>query len=298
MTDVRGTVLNMLDAVVDAATGRAGAPTSFAVLVIASFLLAARLLAGHRYVALGLRIAGLVSALMALMLGINGQGWMSKVDMATTSWLVGHRSFGLDVAATVVTDFGSPVATAAEGAVWAIVLCWLSRSLVPSVVVIGTVGAAAAACTALKVVVERPRPPLQWEALLETDPSFPSGHVTGTAALLGIVAVVIGMDRGRATRIGLTVAVFTAVVVVAATRLYLGVHWLTDVIGGAILAAVFVTIGAAVLDARLQRSQDPTDQRVSSTPTHGRRSAVAVAVHRHDPASTNEIREPHRDAIR
>ncbi|MDT5236129.1 MAG: hypothetical protein QOF47_2116, partial [Mycobacterium sp.] len=39
--------------------------------------------------------------------------------------------------------------------------------------------------------------------------------------------------------------VVTGVLVVAATRLYLGVHWLTDVTAGAILAAVFVTIGAA-----------------------------------------------------
>jgi undecaprenyl-diphosphatase len=39
------------------------------------------------------------------------------------------------------------------------------------------------------------------------------------------------------------------VLVIAASRLYLGVHWLTDVAAGAILAAVFVAIGATVFGA-------------------------------------------------
>jgi membrane-associated phospholipid phosphatase len=250
MSDVRGTVL---EAVMDAVTSRAGAATLFAALVVASFLLGAQLLATHRHVALGLRSAGLLAALTSLTLAINSHGWASRLDTATTSWMAAHRSLGLDVAATVITDFGSPVATAAVGVICAALLSWTTRSVIAGIVIIGTVGAAAAASTALKAVVDRPRPPLQWQAVLETDPSFPSGHVTGTAALLGIIAVVVGNDRASATRAWLTVGVVTGVVLVAATRLYLGVHWLTDVTAGAILAALFVLIGAAVFDALNRR---------------------------------------------
>ena len=250
MSDVKGTVL---DAIMDAVTGGAGAATYFAALVVASFVLGAHALATHRHVALGLRMAGLLTALTALTLGINSQGWASRLDTATTSWLAEHRSVGLDVAATVITDFGSPVATAAVGVICAALLSWWARSVIPGIVIIGTIGAAAAASTALKAVVDRPRPPLQWQVVLETDPSFPSGHVTGTAALLGIMAVVVGIDRARATRVWLTIGVVTGVVLVAATRLYLGVHWLTDVTAGAILAALFVLIGAAVFDALRRR---------------------------------------------
>jgi membrane-associated phospholipid phosphatase len=246
MPNVVGTVL---DTVVDAVTGRAGSATLFAALVVASFLLGARVLARYRYARLGLRVAGLLTALTAVTLGINSDGWVRSLDVAITSWLAAHRSLGLDVAATVITDFGSPVATAAGCVICASLLYWLDNSLVPGIVVIGTVGASAVACTTLKAVVGRPRPPVQWQVVLETDPSFPSGHVTGTAALLGIIAVVVGSNRGRATRAWLAVTVGSGVVMVAATRLYLGVHWLTDVTAGAILAAVFVTIGAAVFDA-------------------------------------------------
>jgi membrane-associated phospholipid phosphatase len=246
MTDVGGTVL---DAVVDALTGRTGAATYFVALVVASFLLGARVLASHRHVALGLRVGGSLTALTAVALGINSHGWASRLDTATTSWLAAHRSLGLDVAATVITDFGSPVATAAGAVICAALLWWWAQSMIAGVVVIGTVGAADVAGMALQAVVGRPRPAPQWQVVLEAGPSFPSGHVTSTAALLGIVAVVVGIDRGRATRAWLAVAVVTAVVLVAAARVYLGVHWLTDVTAGAILAALFVTIGAAVIDA-------------------------------------------------
>ena len=53
---------------------------------------------------------------------------------------------------------------------------------------------------------------------------------------------------------GWRVGCVTGVLVVAASRLYLGVHWLTDVTAGAILAAVFVTIGTTVFAALHDRS--------------------------------------------
>jgi undecaprenyl-diphosphatase len=218
-------------------------------LIIAAFVLGARPLSPHRYIAAAMRVAALLTALTALAIAVHSHGWVTRLDTATTSWLVAHRSVGVDVAASVITDLGSPIATAAAGAIFAALLCWRARSTIPGIIVIGTVSAAALASTALKVVVDRPRPPLQWQIVLETDPSFPSGHVTGTAALLGIIAVCIGTGRSRTVRAWLASGVVTGVLVVAATRLYLGVHWLTDVAAGAILAAVFVSIGATVFGA-------------------------------------------------
>jgi membrane-associated phospholipid phosphatase len=222
-------------------------------LIIAAFVLGARRLSLHRYIAAAMRVAALLTALTGIVLAIHRPGWVPELDTATTSWLVAHRSVGFDVAALVITDLGSPVATAAAAVICAALLSWRARSMIPGIVVIGTVSAAALASTALKAVVDRPRPPLQW-LVLETDPSFPSGHVTGTAALLGITAVCVGMGRSRTVRAWLAGGVVTGVLVIAGTRLYLGVHWLTDVAAGAILAAVFVTIGTTVFAALHDRS--------------------------------------------
>ncbi len=204
MSDV-GAAVN--EAVWDAIAVVATPGTLVTGLIVAAFFLGAQVLSEHRQVAAALRVAGLLTVLTGLMLAI-------------------HRP---DVAALVITDLGSPVATAAAAVICAALLSWRARSRVPGIVVIGTVSAAALASTALKAVVDRPRPPLQWQLVLETDPSFPSGHVTGTAALLGITAVCVGMGRSRTVRAWLAGGVVTGVLVIAASRLYLGVHWLTDV---------------------------------------------------------------------
>ncbi|MFL6087315.1 MAG: phosphatase PAP2 family protein [Mycobacterium sp.] len=250
MSDVRAAIL---DRVWDAIASPATASTFMTGLIVAAFFLGAHVLSEHRNVAAALRVAGLLTILTGLVLAIHRPGWVPELDTATTSWTVAHRSMGFDVAALVITDLSSPAATAA-GLICAALLSWRARSRVPGIVVIGTVSAAALASTALKAVVDRPRPPLQWQLVLETDPSFPSGHVTGTAALLGITAVCVGMGRSRTVRACLAGGVVTGVLVIAATRLYLGVHWLTDVTAGAILAAVFVTIGTTVLAALHDRS--------------------------------------------
>ncbi|MDT5329077.1 MAG: hypothetical protein QOF31_374 [Mycobacterium sp.] len=263
MSDVRGVIL---DRVWDAIAGPAAASTFMTVLIVAAFFLGAQVLSEHRQVAAALRVAGLLTVLTGLVLAVHRPGWVPELDTATTSWVVAHRSMRFDVAALVITDLGSPVATAAAALICAALLSWRARSRVPGIVVIGTVSAAALASTALKAVVDRPRPPLQWKLVLETDPSFPSGHVTGTAALLGITAVCVGMGRSRTVRAWLAGGVVTGVLVVAATRLYLGVHWLTDVTAGAILAAVFVTIGAAAFGALRDRSGQLDVPRVAASP--------------------------------
>jgi membrane-associated phospholipid phosphatase len=205
----------------------------------------------HRQVAAAMRVAGLLTALTGLTLGVHSHGWVTGLDTATTSWFVAHRSAWCDVAALVITDLGSPVATAADGLIWGALLCWRGRSVIPGVAVVGTVAAATLASTLLKTVVGRP---VELQLVLETDHSFPSGHVTGTAALLGMIAVCVGVGRGRTVRAWLAGLVITAVLVIAVTRLYLGVHWLTEVTAGAILAAVFVTICAATFATLNARS--------------------------------------------
>src|SRR4029079_9163773 len=109
MSDVRGAIL---DRIWDAIAGPATASTSMTVLIVAAFFLGAQLLSEHRQVAAALRVAGLPTGLTGLSLAIPRPGWVTALDTATTSWVVAHRSMGFDVAALVISDLGSPVATA------------------------------------------------------------------------------------------------------------------------------------------------------------------------------------------
>lgn len=213
-----------------------------------------------------------------LAIGVRSHGWVTRLDPAIASTFGTHRSYGLEMVASAIGWIGAPAAIAVLGLVAGLLLSWRFRSPLRGAVVIGTVGAAALANTIAKAVVRRPgvpRVPVQFPKLtpaqheslaaLHNLPTasrlpaehyaFPSGHVTGTAALLGIVAVCIGVGRSRTVRIWLTCAVVAASVVVGGSRLYLRAHWFIDVLGGALLAGSCVALGAWVLLAQQRRTE-------------------------------------------
>jgi membrane-associated phospholipid phosphatase len=205
-----------------------------------------------------LGLLGLVLALTWLAIGVHVHGWVTAFDAPTTSWIGNsvHRSHGLDEASLITERLGTPVTVAAAALIGGALLAWRARSLRPGVVVIGTVGGAVLAETAISVVVYRPVTEAEIQAsLLSTEHhSFPSGHVAGIGALLGIIAVCIAVGRSRTVQALLTVLVVAGVVIVAFSRLYLGCHWLSDVIGGALLAGVFVILGTVALTTRSDQS--------------------------------------------
>ena len=123
--------------------------------------------------------------------------------------------------------------------------------------VIGTVGGAVLASTAMKAVIYRPltEAEIQASPLLSTGHHpFSSGHVAGIGTLLGIIAVCIAIGRSRIVQALATALVVVGVVIVAFSRLYLGLHWLSDVVGGALLAGVFVILGTVALTTRSDQS--------------------------------------------
>jgi membrane-associated phospholipid phosphatase len=209
-----------------------------------------------------LGLAGLVLALTWLAIGVHVHGWVTALDAPTASWIrsVGHRSRGLHDASFITARLGNPVSVAVAGLIGGALLAWRARSLRPGAVVIVTVGGAVLANTAIRAVTYRPATAaeIQVSPLLSTGHHpFPSGHVAGIGALLGIIAVCTAMGRSRTVQALLTVLVSAGVVIVAFSRLYLGHHWLSDVIGGALLAGVAVILGTCAMTTSSDRSLPP-----------------------------------------
>ena len=110
-----------------------------------------------------------------------------------------------------------------------------------------SVGGAIIASELLKRLIERARPPVGWHAIVETGYSLPSNHATAAAALYGFLAYAALREAPERWRTTLVIFFLTIILLVGFSRLYLGVHYPTDVLGGFILGGLFVLVGAKVV---------------------------------------------------
>ncbi|MGV0585305.1 MULTISPECIES: phosphatase PAP2 family protein [Mycobacteroides] len=171
----------------------------------------------------------------------------TAVDHHTLGWLQIHRHGWLTAVAVVVTHLGSPTAVSIATVIAALVIWRFTRSVRTAATVAVAVGSAFLLAAVAKWTVGEHRPPGDAQLVAESGWSFPSGHVTGTAALAGILTVVVAYRYRDWRRHAALLGTIAAVLSVAGSRLYLGDHWMVDVLAGVVLATAVVTIAAAVL---------------------------------------------------
>jgi undecaprenyl-diphosphatase len=96
-----------------------------------------------------------------------------------------------------------------------------------------------------KVLTRRPRPPIPYALINQPgSKSFPSGHALASALFFALLAFVLWRTVGKTPRRRFAIVVLCAfgAFTVALSRVYLGVHWPTDVLGSWYLAAALATV--------------------------------------------------------
>ena len=99
----------------------------------------------------------------------------------------------------------------------------------------------------LKTVIQRPRPVELYSGAENF--SFPSGHATMAALIFGILAVLASLAMVRLSRSLVYAACGSFVIAIAYSRVYLGVHWLSDVLGGLMFGAVMAAAFGVAIEA-------------------------------------------------
>ena len=191
---------------------------------------------------LGVAVAGLVAE------GVREHGDLSTQDPSVTAWFVHARTPLLNATAQVVTMVGSEPAI---GILTMLVVAWLvvsKRAWTTAAVFAGSMAASAVIIKGVKHLMGRPRPPLV-DVLgpLDRSYAFPSGHTLYSTVFFGLVAgLLLSRTHHRAGRALIVLGWVAASAVVGISRLYLGYHWLTDVVASwALAVAVLACAGAA-----------------------------------------------------
>ena len=170
---------------------------------------------------------------------------LTVLDVEIVTWFRAHSTPALDHIGVAISLIGSPVAMAALAVIVAIVLSMRHRWILLS----GWLAVFAGGGVldwGLKRVIHRPRPSGASAFLHGESFSFPSGHAMGSLFGYGMLAYLLVRFWAKTWRQRLTIVVLTTVLVVliGLSRLYLGVHYFSDVIAG--YAAGLVWLAACI----------------------------------------------------
>lgn len=165
-------------------------------------------------------------------------------DAPIVRYVAGHRVGWLTAVMRIITDLGSDAVLLIVVLVAGLILRRQTGSWRPLFVLLAVAVGAVALERIIKLIVARPRPPAQWRVFHEKGWSFPSGHATHSAAVCGSVAYLATHIRalGRRAHAAVWVIAIGACFLIGISRVYLGAHWPTDVIGGWILAIAWLWI--------------------------------------------------------
>lgn len=201
-------------------------------------------------------LAGTAIGVLAYMVRRNSGvvGW----DLSVATWAGVHADPASTWILTVFTSLGMTltiVVVSVAAAVyghrrWHRPSIWLFLLLV--------VGGQFLIANLIKAAVERVRPAIHPLASF-SGASFPSGHTTAAAATFAALSLVLGRGRSPGVRATLGGAAAGIAVAVGCSRMFLGVHWLSDVIAGLVLGWAWFAICCVAFGGRFLRFGAPAE---------------------------------------
>jgi undecaprenyl-diphosphatase len=194
--------------------------------------------------------AVLVACLVVL--GSIAEGIRAQEVFALDTWatplLHGISSPGMDTFMNLMTDLGSILVLPV---LFVLAEAWLlgtRRFRAGLFLLVAMIGSLVLQGT-MKVFFARPRPQLPYAHVLP-DYSFPSGHTMNAVIFYGGVALLLWSIYGRRAGWASVVVATVLTVGVGISRIYLGYHYLTDVVGGILAGLAWLVVVSVTFRAR------------------------------------------------
>ena len=189
-------------------------------------------------------IAGTALVLLAAYAVLGSAYTKFPGDLAVSTWVQSNGTGWLDTVMEAVAAAGTRYGALGVLAL-AVVGTFLLRGVRPAVFLMAVAIFGVLVRTVLKLVIARPRPADELVRVMgENDGySFPSGHVMFYVVLLGALYFLLTSPglSGRTIRL-IQAVIAVALVLTGISRIYLGVHWLSDVLAGFVYGAALVVV--------------------------------------------------------
>ncbi|HEV7365944.1 MAG TPA: bifunctional DedA family/phosphatase PAP2 family protein [Gemmatimonadales bacterium] len=183
---------------------------------------------------------------------------LTQFDLTVADLLHRQGTPALVKLAKAITFLGSPAFIAA----WGLVVCLVLLRQRRRVLLVGWVGALAGGALldlALKLAFRRPRPVWESPYLAASGWSFPSGHAMGSLIAYGMLAYLLVLHlRSRSARLAVAAGAILLVLAIGFTRLFLGVHYFSDVMAGYAAGTVWLAVCVSGLEVLRRAGQSVT----------------------------------------
>jgi undecaprenyl-diphosphatase len=181
-------------------------------------------------------------AFAAITQDVVGHEELALLDPRIHGWVLGHRTGLLTGFFRVSTWLGATAVTLPVLVLVGGTLARRRRSWAPALDIVAVYGTAVAAHAVVGPLVHRTRPPVGDWLAPAGGWAYPSGHTTQAVAAWGVLALVLAVNARPRHRILLAAGATGLALLVGASRIYLGVHWPTDVLGGAVMSAAVLAV--------------------------------------------------------
>ena len=161
-----------------------------------------------------------------------------SVDQNLINFSSKIRSKGLTNFLEVITHFGSMLTVA----ILTIIMAIVCKPIWVKIFAVVNVGFVAVFCLVVKYIVKRPRP-IGIALIEETGYSFPSAHTMGSVVFYGFLVFLIWKYfKNKPLKITLSIVLPIFALLIGYTRVYLGVHFCTDVLAGVFAGCAYLAV--------------------------------------------------------
>ena len=202
-------------------------------------------------------VAGAAVGLLFYLLRTNPR--LASIDLSVARWAAEHATSISTAFLKAVTQLGSTIVVVIVGVIVGLGISLRTRRVAPALFMLIVLAGNSAIVNLIKVVVGRARPTISVLTGFTTGQSFPSGHSAAAAACWGAVALLVARHwshSGRAAAYGAAAGIAVAV---ACSRVFLGVHWLSDVIAGLAVGWGWLALCSIAFGGRLLEFGAPVE---------------------------------------